>query len=417
MAISREARAPLGTLYLVNGLTAAGSGLGMPYIVAYLHLARAVPLVEVGALLAIGSMSGLAVSMVFGLLGHRLRLGSALAIAIGAGALGYGAMAIADHAWIAIVAVLASYLAQAVFWVAGQTIVGSIVTGRVLDHVFARLFLATNAGIGLASALGGLYLGRGSLAHYEVLWLVAAGIEAMAAVLVAVRIAPRVPRSLPVPSRQRGGYRALLRSNVALRWYLLIEIGLLLAGYAQLDGGWGAFVVVEVGARPAILGFALTVNTIVIVVLQVPISRATKRWRRSRQLLAATIAWAGSWAIAAVALLRRDDHGFAAIALIVAMGVFAVGETLYSPVAPALVNALASEEERARANALSGSLWSTTSVLASPLAATVIALAPRFAWILCVLGLAIGLAIVQVPLLARILPRELDAPTPDGVDD
>lgn len=237
MPISREAGAPLGTLYVVNGLAAAGSGLGMPYIVAYLHLARGVPLVEVGGLLAAGSICGLAVSMALGLLGHRLRLGSALTIAIGAGALGYGAMAVADRHWIAFVAVLVSYLSQAVFWVAGQTIVGSLVAGRTLDHVFARLFLATNAGIGLASALGGLYLGRGQLVHYQVLWLIAAGVEAVAAVLVAVRIAPRVPRTGSRHARQRGGYLALLRSNVALRWFLLIEIGLLLAGYAELDGG------------------------------------------------------------------------------------------------------------------------------------------------------------------------------------
>ncbi|EQD48479.1 hypothetical protein B1A_14033 [mine drainage metagenome] len=59
---------------------------------------------------------------------------------------------------------------------------------------------------------------------------------------------------------------------------------LLLAGYAQLEGGWNAFAAIDVGVPARVLGLALTANTVVIVVAQLPVARVVSRMRRSRAL-------------------------------------------------------------------------------------------------------------------------------------
>jgi MFS family permease len=413
--LERGLPARISWLYAGIALGALGAGLGGPYLLAYLHEARRIPLVEVGGVLAVGSASALAGGIAFGSLGRRLPLRASVVTAMLGEAIGYGLVASADTVLLALLGVVVLYLAQGIFWVSEQTLIGSLVEGRALDHVFARVFLAINLGLGIASALGGLYLGTGPLVRYVLLYRAGALLEGAGALVVGMSLVGTVhgtarARALDGPT-PRGGYVRLLRRNRALAWFLLLELGLLLAGYAQLEGGFSAFAIVEVGVHPGVLGFATSVNTAVIVLAQVPVSNRSRRWRRSRQLLAATLAWAVCWAIAAVALSVRHDARLASILLVVALGVFGLGETLYSPVAPALVNALASEDERPRANALSSSLWSVTSIVASPLAATVIALAPRYAWVGGVLVVALGLAIIEVWGFGRILPRELDAPT------
>jgi MFS family permease len=59
----------------------------------------------------------------------------------------------------------------------------------------------------------------------------------------------------------------------------------------------------------------------------------------------------------------------AVIAICAAMAVFAVGETMMSPIGPALVNELAPEHLRGRYNAASGLTWSLSGTLAPAITA------------------------------------------------
>jgi predicted MFS family arabinose efflux permease len=408
--ITTSTRAALGWLYVGVMLGSLGSGLAFPYLVPYLHFARHRPLVEVGAVLGLGSLCALGTSALVGVLARRLWLPGVLAGSLAASGVGLAVLSVATTLPRAALAVVAIDVGQAAFWVSQETIVGSLVEGRRLDHVFARVFLAINVGVGAAAALGGLVVGRGSLLRYQELQWVGAVVEILGAVVVVAGVhTARSPRA----SRSGGvGYVALLRTNRPLRWFILLSLGLLLAGYAQLEGGWNAFSVVEVGVHPNILGFALALNTLVIVVLQVPVSRLAASWRRSSTLVGATVAWLAAWCCSAAALAFREQRTVADGLLLATMGIFALGETLYSPVQPAVVNALASDEERGHANALSSSLWSLTTIVASPLAAWAIAVGPRWGWIGGVLVATALLVVVQRRLLPRLLPPEVDAPAP-----
>jgi MFS family permease len=96
------------------------------------------------------------------------------------------------------------------------------------------------------------------------------------------------------------------------------------------------------------------------------------RWlagrRRTTSVALAATAWAACWAV--VVIGGHLGSGLAAeAAFVVAMAVFALGETLFSPTLPAIINDLAPPEAAGRYNGL-GVLAFTTGFLLGPTAGT-----------------------------------------------
>jgi MFS family permease len=83
---------------------------------------------------------------------------------------------------------------------------------------------------------------------------------------------------------------------------------------------------------------------------------------RSRVLAGVGILWATSWLLFGSAL-GIDAEWAAVMVLTVAIAVFAIGETMWSPVAPALLNDLAPEHLRGRYNSFQSLLWGVSGAL------------------------------------------------------
>ncbi len=78
--------------------------------------------------------------------------------------------------------------------------------------------------------------------------------------------------------------------------------------------------------------------------------------------------------------------GVAVVALVVGLGLFGVAETLWAPVAPAIVNDLASEDMRGRYNALQGMTWTVGSIVGPAMAGMLIGHGLPHLWVACVVG-------------------------------
>jgi MFS family permease len=87
---------------------------------------------------------------------------------------------------------------------------------------------------------------------------------------------------------------------------------------------------------------------------------------------------------------------------------FGLGETLWAPVAPAIVNDLAAEELRGRYNALQGMTWTVSMVIGPALAGLLIGNGLVHVWVACTVG---GTALAAVLFLN--LRRHL-SPLQDG---
>ena len=87
--------------------------------------------------------------------------------------------------------------------------------------------------------------------------------------------------------------------------------------------------------------------------------------------------------------------------------IFAMGETLLSPVMPAITNALASNQLRGRYNALASIVWGLSGVVGPVLAGPLIGAANGMVWVATVVGGCLVASLVALSL-RRLLTTEQD---------
>jgi MFS family permease len=112
--------------------------------------------------------------------------------------------------------------------------------------------------------------------------------------------------------------------------------------------------------------------------------------------------WSLSWVV--IALSDVVPGTLAVVAVVAGLGLFGAGETLWAPVAPAIVNDLAREEVRGRYNALQSMSWTVSSIVGPALAGMLIGHGFAHVWVGFVVG---GTALAS--LLFLDLRRHLTA--------
>ncbi|WP_083283288.1 MFS transporter [Humibacillus sp. DSM 29435] len=124
----------------------------------------------------------------------------------------------------------------------------------------------------------------------------------------------------------------------ALRWTAVVTVALALGFYAQFEAGLPAYALTVLDVKETTIGLAAAVNCIVIVVLQVIVVRLTAKRSAGSLLMTVGGIWTLSWVILSVAQL---DPAIASALFVTTFGIFAVGETMYSPVLNPLTASLA----------------------------------------------------------------------------
>jgi MFS family permease len=160
---------------------------------------------------------------------------------------------------------------------------------------------------------------------------------------------------------------------------------------------------------PHIVALSLTVNTAFIVATQLIVLRLVRRLRRSRALALVGLIWAVSWAVFGLAALpiplaSRVTCVFTFTAL------FGLGETFVAPTLAPLVNTLADDRVRGRANSLAAVAQSLALIVSPAIATGLIATGAAAVWIslLCVgcLGtVAIGARLSRTLTIGQDLPN------------
>lgn len=213
-----------------------------------------------------------------------------------------------------------------------------------------------------------------------------------------------------------GGYQVLLADR-PFRRLVVVGVVLTVCGYAQIDVGFTAFANEVSGVTPRIIGWAFAANSITIVVLQLFVLRWLEGRSRTGAVAGVGVVWAMAWSILAVTGLVDGGFVLAAAGVVACMVVFSMGETLHSPVMPALTNALAKPELRGRYNAVGSMTWGVSGVVGPLTAGPLIGAGLAVVWAALTVGgclVATGLALG----LRRHLTPEQDGravipPTPD----
>jgi MFS family permease len=162
----------------------------------------------------------------------------------------------------------------------GLAIIGEITTPDQRKPAFALVRLAVNLGLSIGPVVGGLLAERSFRALFVV-----DGATSVLAGIVLIALAKR----MGLPSRVgrlliagAAPVRAAFRDGRYL--YFLVAMFPLLAVFFQSFGGMALYVVRDLGISTAVYGLLLAINTVVIVLLDVPVNAATAAWPHGRAL-------------------------------------------------------------------------------------------------------------------------------------
>jgi len=399
-ATSRDAR-----LLLAGVATDAfGTGLTLPFLVVYLHAVRGLPLATVGLIVAVPAALAIVLLGPVGVLVDRLGPRRVVMAALAAAASGALLLSRAETAPAAFLARILTGIAAAAFWPANDSLIASVVPTERRQRYFGVSFALLNAGIGIGGVVGALFVDVARPSTFVAVYCADAVTFLVPLALLAVplrHVGGPAGGGHPTAVQTAGTYADVLGDRV-FRRLLVLSFVSTFVGYGQVEGGWTAYANAIARVSTRTLGIAFAANTAIIVVLQVLVLRVIEGRRRTRMLMLQAVLWAGSWTILGFAG-GAPATPLAAVLVVSAFGVFAVGETLMSPTLPAIRNDVAPEALRGRYNAAAGVAFQLAHI-AGPTVAGFLLGANRGGLFIAMLVGGCALLALAIVNLERILP-------------
>jgi MFS family permease len=406
---SRDARwILLGTLF-----SAIGRGLTLPFLFIYLNQVRGLEAGTVGLLVGWMGAVALALAPVGGSLVDRLGPRHVVLPCLAIEAVGTASLAFVEGTWSAFGVLTLIALGGATLWSAQITLLATLVTPEERQRTFGLSFTLLNLGIGIGGVVSGAVVDTSRAATFQAIYFGDAVSYLVPAVILLVlsHVGRRAVVDAPVTDAgtepSRGGYAQVLRDRAFVH-YIIFALTLTTVGYAQIEIGFTAFSTVVAKVPPGVIGWALAANTLVIVVAQLFVVRWLEGRSRTRALAVVGLIFATSWVVLAGAGIAGGNGARAvAIAGVIACSViFAMGETLLSPIMPAITNALATDELRGRYNAMGSMIWGVSGIV-GPIAAGPLIGGGRAAWwaVLVICGSLVA-SLLALGLYRRLTPAQ-----------
>jgi MFS family permease len=380
------------------GFSAIGTGLTMPFLYVYLAQVRGFETATVGWLFAWMGLLGFVATPLGGTLIDRwgprpVMVGGLTLEGAGLVYLGY-----VDTVPKAVATASVLVVGTVALWPASLAMLTRLVPPEARESVYGVNFMLLNAGIGIGGVISAVIIDTDSVESFQRLYVVN-GLTYLVYIVVLLTL-PRGTGAKPAPDEADGdetgdppSWSVVLRDRTLLR-VVGISILAITFGYAQMEAGLAAYAVVVAEVPARALGWAYAANTGAIVLGQLVTLRFIRGKRRTSMLALCAGVWSVSW----VVMVSSDAMSgvLAVVAIVAGLGLFGAAETLWAPVAPALVNDLAREDLRGRYNALQGMTWTIGAILGPALAGMLIGHGLATVWAGLVIG---GTALAAVLFL------------------
>jgi len=359
---------------VVNSL---GNGIVLPFIVIYLHNVRGISFAEAGFALAFGGVAALLAGLVAGSTVDRIGGRNTLLLGLLLQSAAFLLFPLIREPWQAFVLLALEGAGTACFWPGQSTLLARLTPPTERHSAYALQRVSMNLGMGLGGVIGGLIATTSDPESFTKLFLLdAATFLVFVAVLSAIR-EPRVTEEEEREEAAAGGYRAVTRDRnfVAL---LALNVLFVAVGY-EVFALLPPFAKNYAGVGERWIGMIWLANTLLIVIIQLPVSKALEGRRRMAALALMNVLWAIASLIvlAAGGLLTGTS---AAVVLITATLVFGLGETLQGPTQAPLVADLAPDRLRGRYFALGSMSWSAGSILGPAVGGPLLGWHPLAVW-------------------------------------
>jgi len=397
-------------LLIGNGFAAIGHGLTLPFLVIYLGQVRGLGTAAAGGLIAYMALLTLAGSIPVGSLVDAYGPRPILMLGVGTLAVATAALAFVASLPAAIACVTLMAVGQSAWWAPQNSLYARITPRPDRQQVFGLQFMTLNLGLGIGGLIAAVLIDTTRPQTFVVIYLIDALTNlAYLSILIGMRgvgIGPVKDEAEPVAEGRAvrgGGYRVVLADR-RLRRLALAALVLLVFGYGSLEVGLPTYITLIGGLDASVVAVAYVANTVVIVIAQLFV--ITRIQGRSRSRLAGLVGllWAIAWLLVGVSIAFAPMVAAGVICLGVA--IFALGETVWSPVFPAMVNDLASDELRGRYNAVVSWTWGIAGSIGPAMAAFLLGAGLSTAWVAAVVGGCLLAGMLLTRLHAVLTPAQ-----------
>ena len=333
-----------------------GVGLTLPYLLVYLHDVRDIGLSAASLVLAWMSVVAITVTPFGGRAIDRAGPWIVLIVALAAAALGSFGIAASTSLVIALAATAVTTSGWTVAMSAESTMLSRLAHGASKEWVFGGQYMVSTVALGIGALISGLVINTENPSTFVWIYVVD-GIT----YLLYVGVLFTMPGVGNVDADEdevepAGRFRDALADRTFRRFLVACTIFFVcMAG--QIESGFPAYATQVADVDPKVLAFAFLSNTVLVAAGQFLLIPRLIGRRRTTMLTFCGVVWAVSWFIVGMAGLSAGTL-LAAGLVIGGLVVFAVGEVVAAPVAPALVNDLAPEHVRGSYNSAFGLTFS-----------------------------------------------------------
>lgn len=388
-------------LFVGQLLSSVGSGLTLSLFVVYLHSVRGLGIPTATAVLSWMAVVGLAASPMIGTLTDRLGprpmlMAASLAMSVSVFLYAF----VTDTVSAFLVATLVA-IASSGIWSPVSTLIARMVPEEQRPTAFGLNFMLLNLGLGIGGLIGSLIVDVDRPFTFQVLYWVDAVTFLLFFIAVSTLrgIGGRPDHRDEKAEGPQPGWGEVLRDRTLVR-LVLVSLVMLTFGYASMESGLAIFITTVAGLDEHWIGVAFFVNTMVIVIGQLTALGWLRGRSRTRAIGGVGLLWGAAWLLLPWSVGASELVGV--LVVLASMAVFALGETLWAPTTPALLNALAPERLRGRYNAAQGLTWSVSAAIGPLISGALIGSGRGVLW-----AWLTGAGCIGAALLAQGLRRHL----------
>jgi MFS family permease len=355
------------------------------YFLALFVVERGYGPAEAGLALAAFGAGTIPASVVGGWLADRLGRRETIVLSMLSGAVTFLALAVAQELALIIALVALAGFTSELYRPASSALIADLTPRGRRVTAYALYRLAFNAGIAGGGALAGVAASASLLAVFVLESVTCAAFGAVA--LVALR---GVGAPNPATIRATTPLARAVQADRAFLGFLLAS-SLIIVVQLQQSSTLPLHIDAQ-GLSPSVLGALISVNGVLIVLVELPLSAATQRLARPLAMAAGALLIGVGMAATGLATTAG--------ALLAAVVVCTLGEMVFFPLASAHVADTAPPGRQGRYQGLFGLTWSGGITLAPVLGTALYALSTPALWLTCA-----ALGVVAAVLLLLSCPR------------
>ncbi len=316
---------PVLILQWGNALNYFGYGLVLPFEIIYLHQIRGFSTSTAGLVLAATMGTSAIVTPPTGALLDRYSAKAIVVAGSVASVFGYAGFAFVDRPWQAFACSIAGGAGLGAAGTANRTLLVRLVTPEQRAAAFALNRVAGNFGIGAGAAIAGFIVAASQrLNSFQILYFFDAFTYAGFALIVLAAVPSLQAATVPATDANRTGFRAVARDRIFLT-VIAANIVLVVVGHTLFSNILPPFAKAHTPVGPGEIGIIVLVNTLLIVIAQIPAVRVVARMRRTHAFALASALFAVS--LLAVLPATLTHSAVVATSLLIGVAVvFALGE-------------------------------------------------------------------------------------------